>query len=475
MFLLHSLRVVRARIWLVLLLTVAVAGAGLAYVALLKPKYTATASLMVDARMDPASGQMAPMPGSASYVTTQLEVIRSDRVVDQVIATLDLASNAEALAAWRAATGEKVPFQRYMAEQMRKGLAVEPVPGSAVMNISYSSDDPAFAQAAANAFAEAYMQRAVQLRVQPVRQSADFLDEQAKSLRQALLEAQERLSKFQKARGIVSTDERVDQEAARYNALVMQLTLAEAERVDTSARQRNSGSESSPDAITSPAVAGLRAQLAAAQTRLSEISSVVGRNHPQRVQLEAQIDTLQQQIAAEVRRVSTGTTTVDRGTSQKVAALRSMVEQQKQLLLSLRESRDQVATYVRDVESAQRAYDAVAQRLGQFQLAQQNTQSDTRLLNAAALPITPTSARRWQGALVAVALALAVGIGAALLLESFDRRIRSVEDLTVVAGVPVIGVLNPAGSRRPVFRRFLLNAPAAVPRLPGADNLRLRP
>lgn len=475
MLLLHGLRVVRARIGLVLLLSLVVAGAGVAYVAFLKPKYTATASLMVDPRVDPASGQVAPFTGTAAYVATQLEVIRSDRVVDQVIGALGLASRAEMLDAWRSATREKVPFERYAAEQLRKGLDVEPVQGSSVMTISYSSDDPAFAQAAANAFADAYMQRSVQLRVQPVRQSADFLDEQAKTLRQALLDAQERLSKFQKARGIVSTDERVDQETARYNALVMQLTLAEAERVDTSARQRNSGSESSPDAITSPAVAGLRAQLATAQTRLSEISSVVGRNHPQRVQLEAQIETLQQQIAAEVRRVSTGTTSVDRGTSQKVAALRSMVEQQKQLLLSLRESRDQVATYVRDVESAQRAYDAVAQRLGQFQLAQQNTQSDTRLLNAASLPITPTSARRWQGALVAIVLGLAVGIGAALLMESFDRRVRAVEDLAVVPGVPVIGVLNPAGSRRPVFRRFLLHPAAGAPRLPGPDNLRLRP
>lgn len=471
----HHLRVLRARLGLVLLVTLLVGGAGVAYVALQKPKYTATASLMVDPRVDAAVGQVAPAFGSAAQVATQLEVIRSDRVVEQVIRSLGLVGNAEAQQAWRAATAEKVPFERYQAEALRKGLAVEAVPGSTVMNVSYTSDDPALAQAAANAFAEAYMQRSVDLRVQPAKQSATFLDEQARTLRQQLLDAQERLSKFQKAKGIVSTDERVDQETARYNALVTQLTIAEAERVDTSARQRNTGSDTSPDVIMSPAVAGLRAQLATAQTRLSEISNVVGRNHPQRLQLEAQIAELQQQINAEVRRVSAGTTTVDRGSSQKVAALRGMVEQQKQLLLSLRESRDQVSTYVRDVESAQRAYDAVAQRLGQFQLAEQNTQPDTRLLNAAALPIHPTSARRWQGALAAVLFGLGLGFAAAFVREWFDRRVRSVEDLTVVAGVPVIGVLNPAGSRKPVFRRFLLNGPPSPPRLPGADNLRLRP
>ncbi len=470
----HCLYVLRARIWLVLLLALVIGGAGVGWVAFQKPSYTATASVMLDVRGDPSLGQVAPSFGSNATLTTQTEVIRSDGVIEQVVRALKLSADPAELDIWRTATGEKVPFERFAAERLRKGLEVEPLQGSAVLNIRYSDSDPARAQATANAFAEAYMQRAVDLRVQPARQSATFLEEQTKTLRQSLLDAQERLSKFQKSKGIVTTDERVDQETARYNALVTQLTLAETERVDTSARQRNTGSMSSPDVIGSPAVTGLRAQLATAQTRLSEISSVVGRNHPQRLQLEAQINELQQQITAEVQRVSAGTTTVDRGTSQKVAALRALVEQQKQLLLSLRESRDQVQTYVRDVDSAQRAYDQVAQRLGQFQLAEQNTQPDTRLLNAATLPITPTSARRLHGALIALALGLAIGIGIALGLEWLNPRVRMVEDLTVVAGVPVIGVLHPVGSRRPVFRRALLRSSGSTPHL-GPGNLRLRP
>jgi predicted outer membrane lipoprotein len=56
--------------------------------------------------------------------------------------------------------------------------------------------------------------------------------------------------------------------------------------------------------------------------------------------------------------------------------------------------------------------------------------------------------------------ALAAGILAALGLELLDRRIRRPEDLMVMPGVPVIGVLQPAGSRRPVFRRMLMVSPA---------------
>jgi hypothetical protein len=67
------------------------------------------------------------------------------------------------------------------------------------------------------------------------------------------------------------------------------------------------------------------------------------------------------------------------------------------------------------------------------------------------------------------------GLGAALLMEAIDRRVRRPEDLLVSAGVPVIGVLRPAGSSRPVFRQLLMvnNGPPhrpALAALPGARS-----
>jgi hypothetical protein len=46
-------------------------------------------------------------------------------------------------------------------------------------------------------------------------------------------------------------------------------------------------------------------------------------------------------------------------------------------------------------------------------------------------------------------------------MEMIDRRVRMPQDLIVVAGVPVIGVLRPQGSKQPIFRRLLMisNAP----------------
>jgi chain length determinant protein EpsF len=457
------LRIVWARKWLVLLLFVLVSAAGVAITLLLPRQYTAETSLIVEMRIDPALGALAPALAAPSYIATQIEILKSGRVAARAVKLLGVERSPAAVAQWREATKAKIPLDRYFADMLEKGLSVEPTRGSDVLNLSFSAQDPIFAQAAANAFAQAYMDVSVELRVAPAKQSASFLDEQTKTLRSNLEEAQTRLSKYQQSKGIVVSDERLDQENARYSALIAQLALAQAERVETETRQRNSGGETSPDVLQSPAIQGLKTQLAAAETRLTEISNVVGRNHPSRITLEAQISELKQQLAAETRRVAGSASVANRGSSQRVAQLQAMVDAQKKQLLSLRSDHDQIAVYQRDVDTAQRAYEAVTQRLGLLNLEGLNTQANTRLLSPAVEPIEPSRPKILLGIVGSLLGGLVAAFLVALWLEMRDRRVRIPEDLIVVAGVPVIGVLRPAGSKRPVFRRLLMiGAPSAA-------------
>ncbi|MBV9892025.1 MAG: chain length determinant protein EpsF [Rhizobacter sp.] len=456
MFLSQYLRILWARKWLVLSLFLLVALIGIAITLLMPRQYTAQTSLVVDIRIDPALGALAPALAAPSYMQTQIDILKSDRVAARAVKILGVERSAAAVAQWREETKAKIPLDRYFADVLSKGLYVEPARGSNIINLYFFAPDPQFAQAAANAFAQAYMDVSVELRVAPARQSADFLQDQLKTMRANLEQAQARLSGFQQTKGIVVTDERLDQENARYNALMTQLALAQAERVDIETRQRNTGSEVSPDVLGSPAVMSLKAQLASAETKLTEISSIVGKNHPQRQQLEAQIGELKQQLAAETRRVAGGASTSSRGSSQKVAELQTLVDTQKKTLLAMRSDRDQIAVYQRDVDAAQHAYDAVIQRLGVTNLEGKNEQANTRLLSPAVEPLEPSRPKIPLGIAASLLGGLIVGVLAALGLELLDRRVRMPQDLIVVSGVPVIGVLRPPGSRQPVFRRLLM-------------------
>ena len=461
------LRIVWARKWFVLMLLVLVSAAGIATTLLLPKQYTADTAMVVEMRVDPVLGALAPSLAAPSYMATQIDIIRSERVAGRVVKMLGVERSPSAVAQWRDATNAKIPLERYFASLLQRGLQVEPSRGSNVINISFSAPDPIFAQAAANAFAQAYMDVSVELRVAPARQSAVFLDEQTKLLRNTLEAAQARLSKIQQEKGILVSDEKFDQENARYIALSSQLNTAQAELVETGARLRNSGSETSPDILFNPTIQGFKSQLATAETRLSEISAIVGKNHPARIQIEAQITEIKQQLAAETRRVAGGTSVINRSTSQKIGELKTQVEDQKKRLMTLRADRDQVAFVIRDVDTAQRAYEAVSSRVPQFTIEGQNNQANTRLLSSAVEPLEPSRPKILTGIVASILGGLVVGMLGALGWELLDRRVRDPEDLMVLAGVPVIGVLRPEGSKRPVFRRLL----QAAPMVPGRPML----
>ena len=453
------LRIVWARKWLVLALLVIVSAAGTATTLLLPKQYTAESAMVVEMRIDPVLGAVAPSLAAPNYIATQIDILKSERVASRVVKMLGVERSPTAVAQWRDQTNAKIPLERYFANLLQKGLTVEPSRGSNVINVAFSAQDPIFAQAAANAFVQAYMDISVELRVAPARQSAAFLDDQTKVLRNNLEAAQAKLSKFQQDKGIIVSDERFDQENARYQALSTQLSAAQAERVEAATRARNTGSESSPDVMFSPAIQSLKGQLATAVTKHTELSAIVGKNHPTRIQLEAQIAEIRQQLAAETRRVSGSASTLNRGSNQKVTELQAMVDEQKTKLQTLRADRDLEAVFKRDVDTAQRAYEAISSRSGQFTLESQNNQANTRLLSPAVEPLEPSRPKVPVGIAGSILGGLVLGMLAALGWEMLDRRVRDPEDMMVMAGVPVIGVLRPEGSKRPVFRKLLQAGP----------------
>lgn len=442
------LLVLRLRWWVVLGVLMLVMGIALGVSMLLPKQYTAETSLLLDVKTDPLVATLMPSLAATSYLATQVDIISSERVASRVVKMLGLAQNAAAVAQWREATGGRVPLESYFGTMMQRGLVVEPGRGSALMTVSFTGNDPKFAAAVANTFARAYLDLSVELRVGPAREYATFFDERLKVLREDLDRAQAQLSAFQQKRGIVVSSERMDQELSRLNALETALAGALAESADTSSRQSNTGTETSVDVQQSGIVQSLKGELARAETRLTEVSSNFGRNHPQRIELEIRVAELKQQIAAEMRRVSGTTATANRIAGQKISELRAMVEAQKRAVLNLRTQRDEASGLLREVETAQRAFDAVAQRRSQLANESQSEQATARVLSPALEPLTHSKPNIPKNLTAAGILGLLAGLAGAFLLEMFDRRVRSEDDLQNDEGVPVLAVMSGRASKR---------------------------
>jgi uncharacterized protein involved in exopolysaccharide biosynthesis len=301
---------------------------------------------------------------------------------------------------------------------------------------------------------QAAIQVSIELQIDPARQATPFVESQLGNARKTLEDAQAKLSQFQQSKGIVVSDERVDEENSKLNALSSQLSAAQVQRVEISGRQRDSGTDISPDVQQSGAVQSLKSQLGTAELRLAELSDVMGANHPQRQQIQTQIASLKRQIADEVQRVSGGAAVASRASSKMVSELRALVEDQKQRVLALRADKDQIAILQRDVASANRAYEALSQRSTQVNLESQNNKSPLRVLSVAVEPFEPSLKVVAKGVALSIVGGLLVGFAISMMLELLNRRVRGPEDLAILHGVPVIGILRPANSKRRIFRQL---------------------
>jgi uncharacterized protein involved in exopolysaccharide biosynthesis len=130
---------------------------------------------------------------------------------------------------------------------------------------------------------------------------------------------------------------------------------------------------------------------------------------------------------------------------QREVELRAALEAQRARVLKLRVAREEGGVLVRDVESAQRAYEAVQTRLSQTSLEGQTTQSNGYVLAEAVPPIRPSSPKVVTNIALSIVVGFLLGIGAVILLEMIDRRVRTVAEVSELLGLPVLGVLPKPG------------------------------
>jgi polysaccharide biosynthesis transport protein len=436
--------ILRAR-WKVMLMVLLACVVGTAVVNFLLPKsYTSTVAVLVDVKSpDPIAGMIFPGMNSPSYMATQVDVIQSDRVSQQVVRTLRLNENTTMRDQWRESTKGAGNFDLWLAELLRRSLDVKPSRDSNVITINYKSPDPKYASAMANAYAQAYIDVSLELRVDPAKQYGKFFEARSKQMREKVEQARAKLTAFQRTKGIVGADERLDVENARLNELSSQYVALQAVSAETASRQAQArkSADQMQETLNNALISNLRIDLSRQDARLKELSERLGESHPAVIEIKASIAELNTRIGAETSRVSGGAAVSNNINQVRLDQLKNSLEAQRAKVLKLKESRDELAVLAADVDSAQRAFDGVNARANQTELESRSTQTNLYVLNPASEPTQPSSPRTTLNMMLSLFVGTLLAVGVALLKELFDRRVRSAAELVQGLDLPLLGVL----------------------------------
>lgn len=445
------LRILKAR-WLTIagMTIVAVVVAGV--VTFNTPKsYTATTELIIDSKgQDPISGETMPARMLSGYIATQADIIRSRNVANKVIDQQNLIEEPALQPEFRAVSSEPLPSRQWLLSYLYNGLSVTPQQNSSVLSISFKSRNPKLAAELADAFALAYIKTNLELRIEPAKQITQWYDLQLAALRENLIERQNALAAYQEEHSIVATSDRLDLESSKLAELSAMLVAVQGQRLDEQSRSKQlDGSKNGalPEHVMSnPQVQKISDELTQAQARMAETGAQVGSNHPQYRQAKREVEALQAQLQRAVRQVGGSLRSSVELSKSREEQLAAEVAAQKEQVLLLNRSRNELTLLRQEVDNAQAAYDAALARSSQTKLESRIALTDVAILNTAAVPSRPTEPKPALNLVVATALGLLLGTAIALCWEWIDRRVRSADELETRLGIPVLALI-PAETR----------------------------
>jgi len=464
--------------------TVAVVIAGT--ISYLSPNmYTAAATLNFDFKGNPVDNKGRAELAERTYLTTQIGLIQSQNVAQKVenslteyerkrlIAALDAKQSAiddlshlllspvkslfrsDRKSGRKSGDSEELKLQvssaySWLARGLGNDLTVEPMFNSRIVRIAYTSTDPKVAALIANKYTEAYIAANLQMTIGPASKSKAWFDEQLKSLRKRLEEAQARLTEYQQKEGVVSSDERLDTENARLQDLSRQLVAGQQTTRNAVTEQQklqdvlDSGASlmTFSPVFNNPVVQGIKSEIRALEGLRVQSFSSLGEKHPKIRKLNSEITAARRRLQNEIQSISDGIYNAAELSKERERDLAKSLEDQKMLVLDFKSEHDKIAVLQREVESAQATYNAALNQLNTTSMQSLIDQTNVAVVDAANIPGSRSSPRVTVNLVLGALAGLLLGVGAALFMEIFVRRVYSREDLLIEVGVPLLGHLK---------------------------------
>ncbi len=300
-------------------------GAGLIYLAVAKPLYTAETSLYIDPHKNPLDQQRQIFGNDPIEIETEIQIIKSKAIASSVIKKLQLVKPLESGSDKNDNIFDFLKFlfgtnrstsadpMDEMITAFEGGLTVEPA-GGRVVTIKYSSANPERAAQIANAIANAYITDQLEAKYQANRIATNWLQERQQQLREQADAAQRAVDSFKKQNDIVTTDGKLldnVQIAELNNRLVAARTqtsdaLARVNRLQETVKAGPSDAhiDGAIAGINSPIATSLRQQYSEMARRESEWSVRFGKDHLAVVNLRSRMQEIRNSLFEELRQAA---------------------------------------------------------------------------------------------------------------------------------------------------------------------------
>ena len=391
---------------------------------------------------------------------TQVAILRSDALAIKVIEAMRLYQNPQFAAVKQpdlppsSIEDSSMPPDPTQAAALlgafHGGLNIQLVPGTRLIQVSYTHHDPRFATEVTNTLVKTFIEENFRTKYDSASQTSDWLSRELADLQLKVQTSEEKLVRYQKDHGILGVDEKENIVTEKLDELNKELTEAETDRIEKEADYKlamngdpDSFEKDSPDGrdTAGSLLDKLREKEADLETQYAMATTEFGTGYPKVTELSNQIKQVRVAIEAEKKKMQEKMRDEYLAAAQRETLLESAFNQQKQEANKLNESAIEYTVLKRDAETNRQLYQDLLQRLKEAGVSAGLRSSNIRIVDIARIPTQPIYPNVHRSLVLGFLLALGLAIGLAFVLETFDNTVRSLEEVSTVSTLPALGTI----------------------------------
>ena len=430
--------------WKLAIFMICALGAIAGVTEMLTPLYESRVAVNVERRgTGSVVGEQTSLPSAGEMdqiLTTQIELIESDPVLRPATEKYHLLDLEKQFSWLNDAEKKRLPHSRIVL----KRLKVTRAPNTSVIRITYKAADPKLAADVVTMIVKSYIEHAFDVRELSNAAVSNVVNRQLADLSRRMAASDAALAAFAKDLNFIDPEQRINILSARLLQLSSDYTAAQSDRLHKEALARATKSGS----LASAQISAQGSLLEAALTRLNQskneftrVSTVFGENHAEYQKALRERDEMQRQFD-EVRNNTVERIAVDyRQTLEHEQMAHDLLAETRSEVDGLTAKAFEYQRLKNEAANYRKLYDDL-ERITREQVINRSFQDAVIQVVDPARPSAKQVFPSMPLNLIAgFFLSGMVGIGAIVLLDSLDGRVRSPEDAVKLPDVDVIAAL----------------------------------
>jgi len=328
------------------------------------------------------------------------------------------------------------------------GLSIRAIPSTSLVEIDYRSPDPMLAARVANAHAEAYIDRGVEMHSQASRDAEKFLSRKLVELKEQLEKSEVALNDYRRQKGIIPGLMSLDGKDAvvidRLTDLSKDLTRAQVERIGLESQVELIHKhlyESLPVVMNDKLVQTMQGELNQLAAQDASLSNQFTAAYPPLAQLRAKETALKTELNQEVQNSVKGVESSYQQALEKEKELDAEMQRQRTVTMSLNDAAVQYAILQRDVDTYRQLYNAVLKRMKDVGVEAEAQTSNVSIVDKATAPRIASYPKKMRDLMVSGILGLLGALGLAFLLDYLDNTLKDPDEAERYLRLPNIGII----------------------------------